>query len=322
MAIITRNSEATIRDCVESFIDHVDQVVIVKAGESTDKTVQILDDLKTAYPAKVELYDFTWIDDFSAARNFSFSKLKTDFALWVDSDDTVYQPENLRKLADGAGPEVGAVWFPYHYAIDEFGNPTTIYERERLLRMAYGWIWRSRLHETVAPVKKCAYVRSDDVLIVHRHGMGGDRRGRNFKILELMLKEDPTDKRVWLYLGHQNFACGYWAQAAEWYLKFGTDTGAIDMERFQALCYCSKAMRNMRDTQALEVANMAIMLFPQYKDGYLEMAHSYLSFGDWDKAIHYAQLSDVKDLMQEPPAIIFINPLRRNIFKPIWHQLL
>jgi glycosyltransferase involved in cell wall biosynthesis len=309
VAIICRNSEATIKDCVESFIDHVDQVVIVKAGESTDKTAEILDRLKSAYPDKIELFDFVWIDDFSAARNFSFSKLKTSWALWVDSDDVIYQPENLRKLAASAQPEVGGIWFPYHYAIDEFGNPTTIYERERLLRTSCGWIWRSRIHETVSPLRKCAYVRTSDVMIRHQHGAGGNRSERNFRILELMAKEDPTDKRVWLYLGHQNFAAGFWAKSAEWYLKFGTDTGAIALERFQALCYCSKALRNMSDTQAIEVANMAVMLMPNLKDGYLEMAHSYLTFKDWDKAILYAQLSDVKGLMVEPPAMIFINPL-------------
>lgn len=304
VGIIARNAEKTIKSCLESLIENVDQCVVVLAGESTDKTEEIIRSIN-----KVEVYNFEWIDDFSAARNFCFSKLNTDFLLWVDADDEVYQAENLRKLVDNAQPEVGAIWFPYHYAVDEFGNPTTIYERERLLQTKFGWVWKSRLHETVSPLIQCKFVRSDDVIIRHNHLAGAPRGERNFKLLNIMLKEDPGDKRVWLYMGHQNFAGQNWGEAAEWYLKFGSDEGCVPIERFQALCYCSKALREMQDKQAIDVALMAMALFPDYKDGYLEMAQSHLMFGDYDKAIHYAKLSDVKELITQPPAIIFINPL-------------
>mgnify|MGYP001572797320 CR=1 FL=1 len=315
VALIVRNSEQTIANCVESFIEHVDQCVLVEAGKSIDKTPIILRELQAKYP-KIELYQFEWIDDFSAARNFSFSKLKTDFYLWLDSDDVVFQAENLRMIAEMVKPEIGAIWFPYHYALDEFGNPTTIYERERLLRAKAGWIWRGRLHETVAPVNNCQYVRTDQVIVRHAHQAGDSRGERNFRILNIMYKEDPTDKRVWLYLAHQNFACQNWSKAAEWYVKFGRDQGAIALERYQAFCYCSKAMREMRDDQAVEVALMALELYPQYKDAYLELAQSYLVFGDYDKAIHFAKMSDVKDpLLTEPPAVIFINPLEYTFNK-------
>lgn len=315
-AIIARNVEKTIRNCIESFIAHVDQVVVVKAGESTDETPKILDELKAKYPDKLELYSFEWCDDFSAARNYSFSKLKTDWWLWVDADDIVYQPENLRILADNAPADVGFYWFPYHYAMDEFGNLTTNYIRERLLRAKQGWIWAKRLHETVAPINPCKYLVTDDVIIRHEHLAGASRKDRNFKILNIMQKEDPKDKRVWLYLGHQNFASGYWAEACKWYLQFGRDTGAIPLERYQALCYCSKAFREMRDEQAVDVALSALELFPQFKDAYLELAHTYLVFGNYEKAIHFAKMSDVKEpLMTEPPAVIFINPLEYTFNK-------
>lgn len=308
VALICRNSEQTIASCIESFIGSVDQCVVVKAGVSTDKTPEILDGLKAKYP-NLELYDFDWVDDFSAARNFSFSKLKTDWLLWVDSDDNLYNAEKLKSLAENAPPEVGAIWFPYHYSIDEFGNPTTVYERERLLRAKYGWVWRSRLHETVSPITQCKYVRTDEVIVRHEHTTGDSRKGRNFRILNLMLKDDPSDKRVWMYLGHQHFACQEWAKATEWYLKFGRDLGALPLERYQALCYCSKAMRSMRENQAVEVALLALELYPQYKDAYLELAECYLMLGDYDKSIHFAKMADVKEpMITEPPALIFINP--------------
>jgi len=227
----------------------------------------------------------------------------------VDGDDEVYQAENLRNLVANAQPDVGAIWFPYHYALDEFGNLTTLYERERLLRAKFGWVWQGRLHETVSPLTECKYVRTNDVIVLHKHLSGAPRSERNFKLLNIMLKENPSDKRIWLYLGHQNFAAQNWTEAAEWYLKFGSDTGAIPLERYQALCYCSRTFRNLKDKQAIDVALMAIELFPSYKDAYLEIAHSYLLFGDVEKALQFARLSEVKEIMQEPPHLIFINPL-------------
>ena len=308
MGMIVRNSEKTIEGCIKSFIDYVDQCVIVEAGESTDDTPKILRKLAMEYK-KIELYQFEWIDDFAAARNFSFSKLTTDWYMWVDSDDIVANPHKLRELADKATPDVAAIWFPYYYALDEFGNLTTLFERERLLRAKLGWIWKGRLHETVSPITEGKFVRTDEVVIQHNHLASGPRNDRNFRILNIMLKESPEDKRIWLYLGHQHFAVREWLDAAKWYLKFGADKGAIDIERYQALNYCSKAMREFKDPQAVDVALMALELFPGYKDSYLELAHSYLALGDFDKALHWAEMSDAKATITEPPHIIFINPL-------------
>lgn len=311
VAIIARNAEATIKECIQSFAPYVDQIVVVLAGKSTDKTAR----LAKKASSKVELYDFEWIDDFAAARNFSFSKFKTDWLFWMDSDDVVYQAENLKGLIEKAEPKVGAIWLPYHYAIDEFGNVHTLYIRERILKAEYGWIWRGRLHETISPLTPCKFVKTEDVIILHKHKGGEPRNERNFRILNIMYQENPEDKRVWLYLGHQNFAAQNWMEAAQWYLKFGTDNGAIAVERYQALCYCVKALRNMQDNQAIDTALMAIELFPNYKDAYLELAHSYLMIGDADKAIHWVMLSDKKDLIEEPPQIIFINPLEYTFNK-------
>lgn len=308
MALIVRNSEKTIKDCIESFVDVVDQVVVVLGGKSTDSTEAILKELQEKYPI-IEIYPFEWCDDFAAARNYSFSKVKSDWVMWVDSDDIIHNASRIKTMADSISPQVGAIWLPYHYAIDEFGNPTTVYERERILRFNCGWVWQGRVHETTAPLTPCQYVRTDEILILHRHLTGQPRGERNFKLLHIMEKEDPNDKRIWLYLGHQHFAGQNWDKAAEYYLKFGTDKETVPLERWQALCYCSRAMREFGDAQSVDVALMAIDLFPEYRDGYLELAHSYYRFNNYDKAIHFAKMANDKELIKDPPALIFVNPL-------------
>ena len=305
VAIIVKDEKKSIRRCIKSVADSVDQIVIVVQDDTSPKT---LSEIKKA-SKKVEIYNFgKWVDDFSAKRNFSFSKLNTDWMLWIDADDEVYQPENLRMLIERATPQMGAIWFPYHYAIDEFGNVLTRYERERLLRTKYLWIWSGRLHETVAPVVKCEYARTDEVIIRHNH-IGKSRNERNFGLLNIMYQENPDDKRVWLYFGHQNFASRNWLDASKWYMQFGIDKGCIPIERYQALCYAAKAMREMSDNQAVDTAFMAIELFPNLKDAYLELAQSYLLAGEYEKTLHWIYISDRKEIIVEPPNVIFVNPL-------------
>ena len=42
------------------------------------------------------IYDFEWCDDFSAARNFAFSKGTKDFLMWLDADDVIPREEAER----------------------------------------------------------------------------------------------------------------------------------------------------------------------------------------------------------------------------------
>ncbi len=310
VAIIVYDEKDTIGDCIRSFADDVDQIVVATQTDTSEETIKAIKDATD----KVEIHNFgDWIDDFAAKRNFAFSYLKTDFALWVDSDDIVHNAPALREIANMVTPDVGAIWFQYHYAVDEFGNPTTVYERERLLRMKYGWVWKSRVHETASPLTECKHVRTDKVILMHRHMAGGQNRNeRNFKLLNLMHEEDKEDKRVWLYFGHQHFATGNWMDAAQWYLRFGLDKGAIPIERYQALNYCSKAMRQMRDPQAVAVAMHALELFPAFRDSYMELAWSALMLGDRDKALQWMAIADQKDVIIDPPAVIFLNPLEHS----------
>jgi len=83
LAMIVKNAEKTIEKCIKSVEHLVDEIVIVDTG-STDKTVSILNKIPN-----VNLYHFSWCNDFSAARNFSLEKTTGDYILVIDDDEFV-----------------------------------------------------------------------------------------------------------------------------------------------------------------------------------------------------------------------------------------
>ena len=80
LCMIVKNEELNIARCLDSVVELVDELIIVDTG-SVDRTVEIASN----YTSKV--YSYLWKDDFSDARNYSFSKASMDYCMWMDADD-------------------------------------------------------------------------------------------------------------------------------------------------------------------------------------------------------------------------------------------
>ena len=74
LCMIVKNEEMHIARCLESVAKLVDEIIIVDTG-STDRTAEIA----SGYTTKV--YSHPWTDDFSDARNYSFSKAAMDYCM-------------------------------------------------------------------------------------------------------------------------------------------------------------------------------------------------------------------------------------------------
>ena len=92
LCMIVKDEEAVLKRCLESVEGIADEIIVVDTG-SQDRTKEIAEEIG----AKV--YRFPWIDDFAAARNFSFSKADMDYCLWLDADDVIL-PEDRRQLKE------------------------------------------------------------------------------------------------------------------------------------------------------------------------------------------------------------------------------
>jgi len=82
LCMIVKNEEKVINRCLSSVVRLVDEIIVVDTG-SRDDTKKIV---ATYTP---NIFDFKWIDDFSAARNFAASKASGEWILVLDADEYV-----------------------------------------------------------------------------------------------------------------------------------------------------------------------------------------------------------------------------------------
>lgn len=89
LCMIVKNEEAVLDRCLSSIADLMDEIIIVDTG-STDGTKEI------AGRYTDRIYDFPWQNDFSAARNFSFSKATMDYIYTADADEVLNYENHKR----------------------------------------------------------------------------------------------------------------------------------------------------------------------------------------------------------------------------------
>ena len=82
LAMIVKNEEDVLRECLNSVRSIVDEIVLVDTG-SEDNTINI------AKEFGANLYRLDWVNDFSLARNFAAEKCNGDWILVLDADETV-----------------------------------------------------------------------------------------------------------------------------------------------------------------------------------------------------------------------------------------
>jgi len=179
VCMIVKNEEKVLERCLQSLQGIWDELIIVDTG-SSDKTK----DIAKCYTENV--YDFQWIDDFSAARNYAFSKASCEYIYSADADEVLDEMNQERfQLKEALIPEVEIVQM-WYVTPPEF-NTTENFDKEyrpKLYKRLREFNWIDPIHETVRldPV-----VFDSDVEILHRPH--DNHAGRDFRIFEKMIAE-------------------------------------------------------------------------------------------------------------------------------------
>lgn len=217
-ALIVKNEERYLADCLASIQDLVDEFVIVDTG-STDATPDI------ARQFGARLFHYPWSGDFSAARNFGLEQLRGDWVLYVDADERLRPADYGAVRALLGNPEcIGA-----HVQLHPRPGVTP-YWVLRLFRNHPLIRFRGLIHENMWPgvleyrALHGGYIGHTKLAFDHQ-GYTGDQGWKHERNLPLLLRElELSPERiycrchladVYLALGREEDSVREWNTALE-----------------------------------------------------------------------------------------------------------
>lgn len=151
--------------------------------------------------------EFQWCDDFSAARNFSFSQSTSSYILWLDADD-ILSAESYKSLLENKEKIVDyeVILLPYNYAHDEKGTPIVVLPRERIIVNNGKYQWHDAIHEYI-DFTGASRLTKWEIPVTHARSKPFNP-DRNLKILEKMYSQPGCKPRTAFYYGKELFDSG------------------------------------------------------------------------------------------------------------------
>lgn len=276
LCMIVKNEEEVLVRALANAKVYADAIIVVDTG-STDATKRI------AKRFTDDVYDFAWRDDFSAARNYSFSKSSCDYNLWLDADDIV-PPATAKGIAAlKSGLTADVVMLPYVLDETESGVPLFSYYRERIVRNRPDFYWSGRVHEAInihGDIVRASFP------IRHDKPSGRSTR-RNLEIYESARKSgekfSPREKYYYARELHRN---GEYARAAAEFTEFLAEPNGFYVNKIDACLMLSRC-------NAKTGGDVLSPLFDSFRyalpNGEIscEIARYFFTAGDYVKAAYW-----------------------------------
>lgn len=283
LAMIVKDEEKTLPKCLESVRGCFDQIIIADTG-SQDGTKGV------AQSFGAVIHDFAWIDDFSAARNFAFSKAKSDFVMWLDADDVVMAEDKakLQALRASLGRDADAYHMRYDVARDEFGNVTFSYYRERIVRNTGEAKWVAPIHEVLV-VPGHWRQKETDISVTHcpPADKGARDPGRNLRLLKKAL-QSTTDQRLRYYYARELLTAGLHQESIREFESYLAQGGGWHEDRVNAHLQLCTAYRSAGDQEkAVDACLRGIKLDPRWAELPAAIGRIYYDKQEWRKAIFW-----------------------------------
>ena len=324
LAIIVKDEAESLKRCVDSVIQYVDEVVVVVnkgnlkkiEGEFTYLPQQRKGTVSDPSLAKLKFFEREWNKNFADARNFSFEKCTGEVILWLDADDTVKGAEKLPQLAqDIIDGKFDWVNLEYQYEFDEYGRCIMTHWKPRLTRAGTG-AWVGAIHETFIAHKAVVQVKNEEVSIIHHQEPGHQDRSaiRNLEILlaEFNKDKEKTDPRTVYYLANTLMGMQKFDEAIPFYLQHIKHCGWPE-EKYFSMHYLSKCLiwTNQAD-KAINISLEATKLFPDWSLAYHDIGEAYMHKEDYPRAIQWILTGTTKD---KPKATVyFLNDLDYDLY--------
>lgn len=284
VCIIAKNEERTLERCLKSLQPLDVEIILVDTG-STDQTKKIAEKYTSC------IYDFQWIDDFSAARNYSISKASNDWILIMDCDEwiTEFDLSGICSFMEKHPQVIGQV--DHHNMMDENdATKTYIVALERFFNRNH-YQYNGTVHEQIVS-KGTAYDTQEIPITVWHDGYcktlidSEEKFKRNVSLLEKQLKKKPDDPYTLFQLGQSYFQRRDYDAALSWYEKAMAQSLNYKSQAAQLVVYnwinCLNVLQ--RSEEALAILPHYDELC-EYADFPVQMGHVYANMGQYLQAM-------------------------------------
>ncbi len=226
--LIVKNEEKNLTRALGWGKGIFEEQIVVDTG-STDQTVKIA----TQLGAKV--FDFFWVNDFSAARNFGISKCNGDWIFFLDADEyfeekdvpalpnLIDKVEKMEKPKSGKSVRYNVIETPWlNLANKNLGVQARVFRNDGSL------FYKGAIHEQLAPMEHgyfAVYSVSKKPMIYHEGYMWNEQNdkkqkgARNLFIAKKELERTPESGKYGLFAAEALMFLERYDEADSFFLK-------------------------------------------------------------------------------------------------------
>lgn len=191
VCIITKNEAEHLEKCLTALKRYPFEIIVADTG-SDDNSKEVA----RKYTDKV--YDFEWINDFSAARNFAVSKASHNVILSLDTDEFIKEIDwdKMEQLIEANPKGIGCIKMLNYFE----SNGETNYQTSMLARLFnrkyYHYV--NAIHEDLTPIVNItAYTYDLPITVDHVGYLGSeqklyDKAMRDITLLLQAVEQDPS----------------------------------------------------------------------------------------------------------------------------------
>lgn len=280
VCIIGKDEEQHIEKCLSPLAPFPFELVYVDTG-STDRTKEL------AAKHGANIYDFAWIDDFSAARNYALEKAFHEYVLFLDCDEylSALDTDALYHAVNACPMGVGLLLRNNYFEAN--GTPTNYPDRVERLFSRKRFHYTGSIHEQVVTRDGDSplYERYEIPLTVEHMGYNGgqeamrEKAERNNKLLFRELEKKPQDAYLYFQIGQsyngiRDYENAYLYYKKSFSLPFHPEEAWVQI---MATAFLNAMNHTNRSREAVRFFEPIYTYFENDANFYCSMGNAYLN---------------------------------------------
>lgn len=280
---ICKNESKFIKRWYES-IKGADYICVLDTG-SEDDSLEILKKLNIKVKQKIIK---PW--RFDVARNESMKLIPKDADICICLDlDEIMLPGWKEELHKIWNDKITRINYKYNWSLDENNKPIISFYANKIHKNGY-YKWTHPVHEILTQLKEEFSLTTDNIIINH-YPDSTKSRSNYLPLLELSIKEDPTDDRNMHYLGREYMYYGKWNECIDTLIKhLSLPSATWKDERCASMRFIAASyIKLKRYDEARMWLDKAMAEAPYLRDAFTERMILEYNLKNYEESIKYGK---------------------------------